>query len=232
MRRSLIALLLLFSLSARAQVGDQLATLAVGVSGGGTASFVEFSPHIKQNAQPGFTGGFVLRYTSEQYFSMFCATQLEVNYIQRGWNELIEDGSYNTFSCTTSYIEVPFMAHLSWGKRDRGSQFFFNAGPCIAWNIGKTEHYGFTEEHPWNVSNRPNRVVYQYGKPIDNPFEYGIAAGLGTELKTTAGNYTIEARYFYGLSDMYSNRKADVFGRSANNTITLKVAALFDIIRR
>lgn len=214
-----------------AQVGNMMHNLSIGVSGGGSASFVDFSPTVNQSFQPGINGGLVLRYTSERYFSMFCAAQLEANFTQRGWNEAIDDGSLNTFSCTTTYVEVPFLAHLSWGKEKRGAQFFFNAGPTVAWNIGRTEYRGYTDENPWHPEMRPNRVNYQYGKEIENPFEYGISGGLGAELKTAVGNFTVEGRYFFGLSDMYSNSKADPFGRSANNTITIKVAYLIDVSR-
>lgn len=226
---SFVLLAVVFQGTLQAQVGNLMHNLSVGVSGGANVSFVDFSPTVNQTFQPGINGGIVLRYTSERYFSMFCAAQLEVNYTQRGWNELIDDGSLNTYSCTTTYVEMPFMAHLSWGKLERGAQFFFNAGPDIAWNIGRSECMGFTDEHPWSPDTRPNRVNYQYGKAIENPFEYGIAASIGCELKTVLGNFTIEGRYFYGLSDMYLNSKADPFGRSANNTITVKIAYLIDI---
>ena len=214
-----------------AQVGSARNNFVVGVSGGADMSFIDFSPRVKQTLQPGFAGGLVLRYTSEKYFSMLCAAQLEVNFSQRGWNELIDDGSDNTYSRTTSYVEMPFLAHLSFGSEGRGAQFFVNAGPAIGWYLYETEYYGFSEEHPWDVSSRPNKVTAQYGKTVEKPFEYGIAGGLGVELLTAAGHFTLEGRYFFGLSDIYGNSKADPFGRSANNTITAQLAYLFDITR-
>lgn len=257
---SILLVTLVLSLPLHAQMGTLRNNLAVGVSGGANLSFVDFSPTIKQAFpwQPGVNGGFVLRYISEKYFSMICAAQLEVNYTQRGWKEFIDDGSENTYSRTTNYIEVPFLAHLGWGKEKRGTQFFFNAGPVLGWYLSDKEYYGYTPEHPWNSTSRPNNVFYQYGewgyndegyismyrpdgtlygafdpeqpgKPIENALEYGIAAGLGGELKTALGNFTIEGRFFYGLSDMFHNSKADDFGRSANQTITLKVGWLVDI---
>ena len=45
------------------------------------------------------------------------------------------------------------------------------------------------------------------------------------------GNFIIEGRYFFGLSDMFGNAKADPFGRSANTTITAKVTYLIDIFK-
>lgn len=221
----------LITSSLAAQVGELRNNLAVGFNGGYNLSSVDFSPTIKQGLQPGYTGGLTLRYTSEKYFSLICAAQLELNFAQRGWNETIDDGTNNTYSRTTNYIEIPFFAHLGWGEEERGLQFFVNAGPKIGLFLNDSEHYGFTQEDPWDTNWRPNGIIEQYGKAVENRLEYGIAGGLGMELKTGVGNFIIEGRYFFGLSDMYGNSKADPFGRSANTTITTKVTYLMDIFK-
>lgn len=232
MRRLLLPLFcMLLSTTALAQVGELCSNLAVGFNGGYNLSSVDFSPTIKQGLQPGYTGGLILRYTTEKYFALICAAQLEVNFAQRGWNEMIDDGSHNTYNRTTNYVEIPFFAHLGWGKEERGLQFFVNAGPQLGLYLSDEEHYGFSKEYPWDESNRPNHIIEQYGKAIENTLEYGIAGGLGMELKTGIGNFIIEGRYFFGLSDMFGNSKADPFGRSANTTITGKISYLIDITK-
>ncbi len=232
MRRFILPLLcILLSTTAMAQVGELRSNLAVGFNGGCNLSRVDFSPTIKQNLQPGLTGGITLRYTTEKYFALICAAQLEVNIAQRGWNELIEDGTNNTYHRVTNYVEIPFFAHLGWGKEERGMQFFVNAGPQIGIFLNDKEHYGFTSEQPWDETKRPNNIIQQYNKQIENTLEYGIAGGLGMELKTAIGNFIVEGRYFFGLSDMFGNSKADPFGRSANTTITAKVSYLIDITK-
>ena len=113
MRRILLSLsCLLLGITAFAQVGELRNNLAIGINGGYNLSRVDFSPTIKQYLQPGMTGGFTLRYTTEKYFALICAAQLEVNFAQRGWNEMIEDGSNNNYHRTTNYVEIPFFAHL------------------------------------------------------------------------------------------------------------------------
>lgn len=233
MRRLLLPIicLLLGSMASFAQVGELRNNLAIGFNGGYNLNRVDFSPTIKQNLQPGLAGGFSLRYTTEKYFALICAAQLEVNFAQRGWNEFIEDGSNNTYKRTTNYVEIPFFAHLGWGQEERGIQFFVNAGPQIGFFLNDTESYGFTADYPWDESNRPNNITQQYGKAVENELEYGIAGGLGLELKTGVGNFLVEGRYFFGLSDMFGNSKADPFGRSANTTITAKVSYLIDITK-
>ncbi len=232
MRRLLLPLIcLLLCTTVSAQVGELRSNLAIGFNGGYNLSRVDFSPTIKQNLQPGLTGGLTLRYTTEKYFSLICAAQLEFNFAQRGWNEMIEDGTNNTYNRTTNYVEIPFFAHLGWGEEERGVQFFVNAGPQLGFFLNDTEHYGYSEEYPWDDSYRPNNITEQYGREVENLLEYGIAGGLGMELKTVIGNFIIEGRYFFGLSDMFGNSKADPFGRSANTTITGKISYLIDITR-
>ena len=234
MRRLLLPLaFLLLSTAAFAQVGELRSNLAVGFNGGYNLSRVDFSPTIKQEFQPGMMGGVTLRYTTEKYFALICAAQLEVNFAQRGWKELIEDGTYNTYHRTTNYIEVPFFAHLGWGQEERGVQFFVNAGPQFGFYLpsDKEEFYGFSEEYPWDESKRPGGTTQQYGRAIENSLEYGIAGGLGMEFKTGIGSFLVEGRYFFGLSDMFGNSKADPFGRSANTTITGKISYLIDITK-
>ena len=50
----------------------------------------------------------------------------------------IEDDSGNSYSRTMNYLEIPFMAHLAFGK-DRGLQFFIHAGPQIGFLLGDSE---------------------------------------------------------------------------------------------
>lgn len=230
-RLSLILIACIVSIKMMGQVGELRDNVSIGFNAGYNLSSVDFSPTIKQGLQPGYTGGATLRYTTEKYFALICAAQLEVNFAQRGWNETIDDGSGNTYHRTTNYIEIPFFAHLGWGKEERGFQFFINAGPQIGLYLSNDEFYGFTQEKPWDPSNRPNNMTAQYGKEIENTLEYGIAGGAGIELKTGIGNFIVEGRYFFGLSDMFGNSKADPFGRSANTTITAKVTYLIDILK-
>ena len=225
-----ILLLFLFGINTnivKSQVSEERTNLALGVNGGMNFNTVTFSPSIKQNTMQGLVGGFTARYICEKYFNMICGIQLEVNYSQRGWNEKIEDGTGNTYTRTLNYIEVPFLAHLAFGK-ERGARFFINAGPQFGIFVNDKEEKGGGE---WITTHRHNGVIYQYGKEIDNVFDYGITGGLGVEVRTGIGNFLLEGRYYYGLSDIYGNSKKDDFSRSGNSTICGKITYLFDITK-
>lgn len=214
---------------ASAQVGELRNDFAIGVNGGYLLNRVSFNPTIKQSWKGGETFGITLRYTCEKYFSAFCALQAEVNYANMGWKELIETSS-DTYYRDMRYVQLPIFARLAWGKERRGLQFFFMIGPQLGFFLSDTEHRG-GEWSNETLYARPNRVVAQYDLDVERKFEYGLAGGIGMELNTKIGHFTLEGRYFYALSDMFNNGKKDPFGRSANGAIYVKAGYLFDIIR-
>ena len=220
MKRILTTILAItLALGIKAQIEEPRNILEIGVAGGLNLSKMEFQPTIRQFYLQGAGGGISIRYTSEKYFSMICAAQLEVNFAQRGWEEDFDDKTNNSYSRCLNYIEVPFLAHLSFGKEPYGLQFFINLGPQVSYMLDDKETY----EGQWNISSRPSYTQAIYGKQIDNKFDYGILGGAGLELKTKAGNFFIEGRYYYGLGDIFKNSKTDDFGRSANTTIYARI---------
>ena len=214
------------TLPAKAQIGEQRHNFAIGINGGANYSTVSFQPTIKQNGLLGITGGVTARYISEKYFAMICGAQLELNFSQRGWDEKFDPeqgfSSEDSYVRPMNYLEIPFLAHLAFGK-DKGVQFFVNLGPQIGLLLNESEKRKGT----WETANRaPNE---QYGKWVENKFDYGIVGGGGIEVRTKAGNFLLEGRYYFGLADFYNSTKKDYFSRSANSTITAKITYLFDI---
>ena len=228
MRRVLtLATVLLYTLCANEQIEEPRRLLEIGVAVGMSINNMEFQPSIRQQNKNGLNGGLSLRYTSEKYFSMICAAQIEFNYAQRGWEEDFDDGTSNSYGRTLNYLEVPFLAHLSWGKEQRGFQFFINLGPQFAFLIDEEETYSGN----WSIEERPQSIRPVYGKDVERKFDYGILGGLGLELKTKAGNFFVEGRYYYGLSDIFGNSKLDDFGRSANKAITFRLGYSISILK-
>ena len=229
MKRLLTILLLLTLVAATstAQVGDPRNTLSFGVSGGMGTSRVSFIPSIKQTLSLGPTFGVSLRHVSEKYFFLICGTQIECNYASRGWTELIEDGSGNEYTRVLNYIEVPFLAHLGFGREYRGFQGHINMGPQIGYLLNERQIKG--GQLPWDTSNRPNQVTYQYDREIENKLDYGITASLGLEMRTGTGNFGIEGRYYFGLGNIYGITKKDYFGRCANSTISIRATYSFNL---
>ena len=217
-------LCLLGASPAQAQLQDQRSNLSIGVNGGVNFSSISITPSFKQGKQVGPTFGLTVRYIGEKYFKMICGIQGEVNFSQRGWKEVIEDGTGDTYHRSMSYIEIPLLAHLAFGKdKGNGVRFVLNLGPQIGYLISEKE----TMSASWDPSGRtPNE---QYGKMADRKFDYGIIGGGGMEVRTGIGNFILEARYYYGLSDFYNNSKKDPFGRSGHSYIGARLTYLFDL---
>lgn len=222
------AVCFLFTSLACAQVGERRCDFSVGFTGGVTMNTMDFSPIIKQSTKSAPMFGFASRYVCEKYFTTICAVEWELQYNDLGWKELIEDGSGNTYQRDLHFLQMPIVMQMGWGRERRGLKFVFEAGPQLGLYLSGKEHMG---GGTWDVSNRPNGVVYQYGKELDNKIDYGITAGVGLEFSSPIGHFLLHGRYYYGLGDIYDNSKKGDFARSANQTIQVKLTYLFDIVR-
>lgn len=225
----ILALVCMFTMPAMAQLGEERSNLSIGVNAGMNMSSVSFQPSIKQKSKSGMAFGVTARYMSEKYFKMMCGIQAEINYSQRGWSENIDDGSGNAYSRTMNYLEIPLLAHLAFGKDalDEGMKFFVNMGPQVGLCLSETE----TMSDNWDPTYRPNGVVQQYGKLVENKLDYGILGGIGMELSTKMGHFLLEGRYYYGLSDFWGSSKKDEFGRSGHSYLGVRLTYLFDITK-
>ena len=212
-----------------AQVGEYRSDLAIGVNGGYALNKVSFDPTIKQKYHGGMMGGITIRYTSERYFGICCALQAEVNYAQLGWKENIET-STDTYERAVNYIQVPLLARLGYGKENKGVMGYLVLGPQLGFYLNDKEKRG-GEWSEATLALRPNLVTAQYTLPIQHTFEYGLTGGLGAELSSKAGHFLLEGRYYFALSDLFKNGKADYFSRSANGAIIVKLSYLLDIIK-
>lgn len=242
MRSIIIALLTAVTLPAAAQIGEYRNDLSIGVNGGYVLSNVGFTPKVNQSFHGGMIGGLSFRYVCEKYFSTICAVQAEVNYAQIGWKENILDindepvinqvsGQPERYSRTMNYIQIPVFAQLGWGREQKGLKFFFQAGPQIGFCIGETTDTNFKVEDA-NLTDRVNHTLAQDTMAVENKFDYGIAAGLGLEYSNPKiGHLQFEARYYYGLGNIYGDSKKDYFGKSNFGNIVVKLTYLFDIVR-
>ena len=223
----LISILLLggWVVASYAQVGEQRYNFSVGVNGGININSVSFSPSVQQGSLMAPTGGITPRYISEKYFGMIRGAQLELNYSQQGWSEFYEDYPDLSYTRKMNYVNIPFLAHLAFGKENRGLQFFINAGPQIGFLLSDSHTISGNWEDYTGI------IVEQHDAPIDNKFDYGITGGAGVELRTKIGHFQVEGRYYYALSDFYSTTKKDYFSRAAHGVISVKVAYLFDLMK-
>lgn len=239
MRHFLSVFLLLFALSVQAQVGSPRNEWAVGLNGGWTLSRVTFTPTVRQVQHQAPTFGITARFTSEKYFALLAAVQMEVNYARLGWTEDIHSYIGNklpdTYQRDIHYIQVPLLTSLALGKEQNGVKGFLLLGPQVGYAFAdkemRSEQWTTRTAQQTTVPDRTNDAYLQYGKSLDRRIDYGITAGLGLELGTGIGRFLLDARYYYGLADIFHNAKKDPFSRSAHATIMAKLTYLIDLKR-
>lgn len=226
-----------------AQIGQHRNDFAIGVNGGGILSNVGFNPSVTQSLHGGVTGGLSVRYVCEKYFNTICSIYGEVNYATVGWKEKIQtgtdqpvinaNGEAEAYSRTVNYIQIPVFAHLAWGREQNGFNFFFQAGPQIGLYLSESTSKNFgTPNLATDGTGRSNVTVAQESMPVEKKFDYGIAAGLGMEYsKRHIGHFLFEARYYYGLGNIYDSSKKDYFGKSNYGNIVVKATYLFDLTK-
>ena len=161
-----------------------------------------------------------------------------------GWKESITDQDNNPvinafsneaeqYQRQLTYIQVPLMARLGWGRERKGFQAFFQLGPQLGFFLNDKVTTNFEYDNR-NISDRVGVQQYAYQDTIEiqNKFDYGIAVGLGLEFsRPKLGHFLLEGRYYYGLGNVFKNTKSDPFGKSNNNCLMVKLTYLFDIMR-
>ena len=135
-----------------------------------------------------------------------------------------------------TYLQIPVMARMGWGRERRGLQFFAQAGPQVGFFLNEKTKMNF----PWDSrtpvyedgSGRTSSIVAQDTMSVEHKIDYGIAGGIGLEFSVNrVGHFLLEGRYYYGLGDIFGNSKRDYFGRSNLSNIVIKMTYLFDITR-
>lgn len=203
-------LLLLAFTGAAAQPRLKVPEIYIGGQAGVLASMVHFSPSVKQSAlQPhwGANAGFVFRYNGHK----FCGLQAELNYMQRGWREPAT-AQRTELSRRADYLEIPFMAHIYFGKRYRG---YINLGPQIGVLI-------YDSKTPVTTD------AYQHQADLQR-FDYGATAGLGFYARSVAGTWQLEARFNYSLSTIFPSSPTDYFANSNNMNLSVNFAYLWEL---
>lgn len=190
--------------------------IAIGTKHGGVASTILFPSNsiVKPTYTFGYTGGVYTRLIFEKYFGL----QVELNYMQRGWQEKEKSFSYVR---QTHYLEFPFITHIFFGKKK--FRWFFNLGLNLGVYLGEKKSENIIDSH------NHDKVYKQHELAVAHKFDYGICGGTGFEFHTKAGIYQLDARYHYGLGDIFPNTIKDDFGRSSNQNISICLGVLFDV---
>ncbi len=200
LRCLLVVLFAGFVSFSKAQTSDFQPYFSFGTAHGISLSSMNFYPDVVQKQALGYYGGIAANYISEKHWGL----QVELNYSQRGWKEQETSGN---FQRRLNYFEMPVLTHFYLGNKFR---WMFNLGPKIGYLLSESS------QNAVHSSTNPENTM-----PVSNKFDYGICAGSGFELVMGATSYVLEARYSFGLSDVFPNSKADTFENSGNKFLSI-----------
>jgi hypothetical protein len=222
-RISIVIIMVLVGILVHAQPRLKKPEIFLGVHGGAMMSSMLFSPSIAQVdllAGPlSGNGGLLFRYAEHKV----CAVQVECNYMQRGWSEKwsMPTGMVQ-YTRRLHYIEVPLLMHLYFGKKQ--TKGFFNLGPQIG--------YYFREETEIKGEN-PSAWNGVQHKPIDNPFDWGLAAGVGMYYHSKkAGVFQLEARCNFSLGGAFKTGQMQTFMMANPVGVSVNLAYLWNFKKK
>ena len=221
--RSVIAMVILLAAALPSQAQKHYSEhLWVGVHGGLSMSRQSFSPSIDQKMHNGFTGGVTFRYAEEKIFGLIG----ELNITQRGWQENFKDNPELSYKRNLTYISLPIMTHIYFGsRRFKG---FVNLGPEISYMLSEDKSANFDYSDPTAAEIPATRVTRQMTMDIKNKFDYGITAGIGVEFYLRPRHsLVLEARYYFGLGNIFPSTKADYFSASRASAIQVTLGYNF-----
>lgn len=198
--------------------------VSIGGRAGVSMAEMSLSPSVKQSWNIASTGAVTFRYTEEKLFGFIA----ELGWVQRGWKENYE-GLPFSYSRTLTYINLPFLTHIYFGsKRFKG---FVNLGPQACYLIADNISANFDYHTPAAVDGYPaNRMTEQLYTDVHNKFDYGICAGLGGEFYVSPRNsFLLEARFYYGLGNIFPAAKADTFSASRSMSLEFTLGYFFKL---
>ncbi len=196
----------------------------LGAHAGATMSRMSFSPSISQNWLMGSEGAFTFRYSEEKFFGVIA----ELGWSQRGWNENFGEENPLRYKRTLTYLKLPVLSHIYFGSpRVKG---FVNLGPEIGFLFKSGISANFDYTAPSTSPDWPSRPrqTEQLAADVSNRFDYGIMAGAGVEFYILPRHSVVlEARFYYGLGNIFPSSKADTFGASRNMNLAFSLGYNF-----
>lgn len=163
------------------------------VGGELSVSFMGFSETetFDSGTRMGFHGGIFMEKPINEYLSI----QPEINFIQKGGSESDSDEfvDFSDEDVTLSYIDVPLLLKVNI-PLDGNISPFLTAGGYVGYLLDAKAEFGGTTE---DISDEVKDI------------SYGLLFGVGANF----GNFFIEARYDYGLSNVFDD---DLFDDELN----------------
>ena len=214
--KHIVALVALLLLSA---AGEHLAAQHyVGVRGGyGNANIRAYPKYVTSPVWDKWTGGVSWKWYNE--VQVFGCIGADVEFQQRGFKRYYGNKTDSTlfYRRSLNSIAIPFywQPHLYFFKRHL--RVFLTAGLNLQVNIGESE-----VEYGTNRGGVTSTEKYIYDPLRDRRVGYGLTAGGGFGVLVGRMEFYVDARYYYGFSDLLTTR-----GKYSSNPVRTELDNLF-----
>lgn len=187
----------------------------IGVVGGSNLSRYSFNPTVTQDQYAGYTAGVALRYIEEKFFGL----EAELLLTQRGMCDRFDDEhSQYAFERILTYVGLPVNAHIYFNLGER-SEIAVDLGPKIGFFVGD-ECKSQLDETFVDYASRFRHGYGHHTLDVSRKLDYGIQAGLGYEFKFShSASFQLMGRYYFGLGNIFPDRKGETFEESSNKSI-------------
>ncbi len=208
---------LLFSRKTAAQI-------SLGIRGGMNYSTMDFTnnPEFKYQKplyRTAFQGGIFIQYANDPHVGL----QGEFNYNQKGWSEATNTTTSTQYARQINYLEFDALTNVFIGKKS--FRFIVNIGPYAAYALDAME---------WKKdisTGEETSSAYIFTDSLDNRLDYGLLIGAGFEYVFSFGTIHLEARYSFGLGNMYKN-KSRASELSQNRVISVTLGYAYNFRRK
>lgn len=166
------------------------AQVSIIPKGGITLSNINFDQDLAgQKSKLGYVAGLGLNFPITA--DNFFSIQPELLYIQQGTRATGGDLDLN-------YVQLPLLLKINFGMED--FPIYVNAGPSFGYLLNSPLNFGDI-----NLTDR-------------NRLDIGLQFGGGLGIKAGPGNVLLDARYGFGLTDLYNQDNVpDSQNKSKNN---------------
>ncbi len=190
----------------------------LGVKGSAIASKYEFIPSVTQSLYIGGGAGVFSRFDIERGASI----QLELNYTLTGWKERYDERPDLGYERSIHSINLPLLTHLYLSfKQD--IRIFLNLGPVIGYNFAEHSELRDNIDAQGN-SSFTTFAKYRHETEIQRKFFWGLCGGPGLSIPfADRHRLELETRYTFGLGDIWSNKRQDPYGNSAERRYSVSI---------
>lgn len=200
MKRRISIIIVAFIAFVNEAVAQDLYVGIRGGVGGGTISTNPFQETKSTFGVPEF-GISILYKGKGKYVD---GLEANVNYATSEYRWLAKAKSDSSYTRKINAVEIPIMWHARYDMDKERLSVFINLGPYISYDLSSSESWAGNDVPGSSWQNRSQK--YEYSTLVDNRFGYGIIGGGGISY-LIGGRIliSVEARYRFGLSDVYKN---------------------------